>query len=243
MAYSESGYESDLQSAETADSASSSSSDGEPARFAESDDPPTRTDDSDRTGIWRDDSASRTLYTNDRDWNEPYARAPSLANQGPFWALRRFFRRLFGAPEEALPVDAAATHLAALARESLALHPHYGNQSVAHVAERMGFDELGGKMAYEQVDHMRQHWSTLADSQAAQQHANAGGLVVAGSGGSAQAHTAIVVPGPGATAPDGAFYPNVACGGLGEMRSDGSRTVADVWPPSSRGEVEYFAPR
>jgi len=252
MAYSESGYESDIQSAESTSTSvsesaesASPSSDTESIKVGESADRPSRGDNRYRTRVWRDDGSSRTPYATDSDWNDRYQREHATTNYGPLWSLRQFFRRLFGQPEEALPgnADAAAGHLAALARESLGLHPHYGNQSVAHVAERMGFAELGGNMAYEQVDHMLRNWSTLANARTAQDRANAGGLVVAGSAGATQAHTAIVTPGPGATTPDGAFYPNVACGGLGGRRSDGSRTVADVWPPSERGSVQYFVPR
>mgnify|MGYP001437813089 CR=1 FL=1 len=244
MAYSESGYESDISSSsgsETAETSSSSSDDG-PARVGEAADSPSQGDDTERVGIWRDDSSSRTFHTTDTDIDDPYERYPSAASHGPLYALRRFFRRLFGLPDDEPAASADAERLAALAREGHDLHPHYGNQSVAHVAERMGFAELGGKMAYEQLAYMRENWSAI-DARAAQQRANAGALVVAGSGGTAQAQTAVVTPGPGAAGPDGGFYPNVTCGGLGNARSDGSRTVADVWPVNERAAVEYFAPR
>ncbi|MGE0425719.1 MAG: hypothetical protein AB7O88_25895 [Reyranellaceae bacterium] len=251
MAYSEAGYESDFSSAESTSatgsetSGSPDTSDSGPERVAESAAPSGQADDGPRTGIWHDDSSSRTLYTSDSDIADPYERNRPTAHQGPFWALRRFFRRLFGQPDDA-PDDAPAggaeaAQLVALAREGFDLHPHYGNQSVAHVAERMGFTDLGGKMAYEQLAYMRENWGTI-DAREAQARANAGGLVVAGSGGPAQAQTAVVTPGPGVTGPDGGFYPNVTCGGLGNARSDGSRTVADVWPVNERAAVEYFEP-
>ena len=230
------------QSTSATGSETPDTSDSGPAQVAESADPSSQADDGARTGIWHDDSSSRTLYTSDSDIDDPYERNRPTAHYGPFWALRRFFRRLFGHPDDAPAGGAEATQLVALAREGYDLHPHYGNQSVAHVAERMGFIDLGGKMAYEQLAYMRENWSTL-DARAAQARANAGGLVVAGSGGTAQAQTAVVTPGPGATGPDGGFYPNVTCGGLGNARSDGSRTVADVWPVNERAAVEYFAPR
>lgn len=244
MAYSESGYESDLSSSsgsETAETVSTSSDDG-PARVSETADPPGQGDGGERVGIWRDDSSSRTFHTSDTDIDDPYERYPSAASHGPLYALRRFFRRLFGMRDEEPAGSADATRLAALAREGHDLHPHYGNQSVAHVAERLGYGELVGKMAYEQMAYMRDNWNRI-DARAAQSQANAGLLVVAGSGGPAQAQTAVVTPGPGATGPDGGYYPNVTCGGLGTARSDGSRTVADVWPVNERTAVEYFVPR
>ena len=253
MAYSEAGYESDLRSTESSNASASettetasTSTDHELVKQNESDAshaPDTR----DRSTTWRDDSRSRPIFVSDSDADERYRQTQSYSDVGPFGAVRRFFRRLFGWPDQPLPVetragDPAAARLAALAREGHDLHPYYGNQSVAHVAERLGAAELSGKMPYEQVAFMEQNWNTI-DARAAQGLANAGALVVAGQGGPAQAQTAIVTPGPGAIAHDGAFYPNVTCGGLGNARSDGSRTVADVWPPSTHSSVKYFVPR
>lgn len=259
MAYSEAGYESDLRSSESSNASASepteiasTSTDDDLVKQSESETsnaPGTR----DRSTTWRDESRPRPIFGSDGDTDDRYRQTQSYADGGAFWAIRRFFRGLFGLPDEPQPSGmgadgmgagnpAAAARLTALAREGHDLHPYYGNQSVAHVAEKMGAADLSGKMPYEQVAFMEQNWTTI-DARAAQAKANAGALVVAGQGGPAQAQTAIVTPGAGTTAPDGTFYPNVTCGGLGNARSDGSRTVADVWPPATRNSVAYFVPR
>ena len=253
MAYSEAGYESDVRSAESSNASASetaeiasTSTDQAPVKQSETE-TTSAGDTRDRGTTWRDDSGARPIVVSDSDTDDRYRQTQSSSGVGPFWSIRRFFRRLFGWPDEPLPGviganNPAAARLSALAREGHDLHQSYGNQSVAHVAEGLGVAALSGKMAYEQVAYMRENWSTL-DARSAQERANAGGLVVAGSNGPVQAQTAIVTPGPGATAPDGAFYPTVTCGGLGNARSDGSRTVADVWPPATRSSVAYFVPR
>jgi hypothetical protein len=253
MAYSEAGYESDVRSTESGNASASenaettsTSTDHDLAKQSETE-TTHAPDTGDRSTTSRDDSRSRPISWSDTDTDDRYRQTQPYSDAGAFWGVRRFFRRLFGWPDEPQPArmgagNPAAIHLATLAREGHDLHPSYGNQSVAHVAEGLGVTALSGKMAYEQVAHMRENWATL-DARSAQDRANAGGLVVAGSNGPVQAQTAIVVPGAGATAPNGAFFPNVMCGGLGNARSDGSRTVADVWPSSTRDSVAYFVPR
>lgn len=240
MAYSEGGFESDIQSAESTSSSGSetpgdmsSTGDQEMVKLGES------SSGSGGPGTWRDDRPVHFTSTSD-DTDDTYWR--SNASPGPYWALKRFFRRLFGFKDDAHPGGLSAGQLARLAREGHDLHPHYCNQSVAHVTERLGIDGLDGKQAGEQVAYMRLNWGTVG-ARAAQDRANAGALVVAGLDGPGQVHTAIVTPGPGTTTPDGEFYPNVTCGGPLNARSDGSRTAADVWPPSDRGRVQYFVPR
>lgn len=253
MAYSESGYESDLRSAESSNASASEAAetvstptDSDVATHSEAE-TTSAPESRDRSTAWPDDSRSRPIFVSDTDTHDRYSQTQSYSNSGAFGAVSRFFRRLFGLADEPRPGgtginNAAAARLAALARESYDLHPYYGNQSVAHVAERLGAAELSGKLPYEQVAFMEQNWGTI-DARGAQDRANAGALVVAGQGGPAQAQTAIVTPGGGATAQNGAFYPNVTCGGLGNARSDGSKTVADVWPSSTRDGVVYFVPR
>jgi len=225
MAYSEGGYESDMRSTTDAD--------GNPSPA--SPDPITPIDSGADSGRswWRDDNSGG--YTSYHDYDDRYR------NAGTSWSLWRFIRRLFGMDDGVDPGQGRLTseQLARLAREGHDLHPSYCHQSVAHVTDRLGIAGLGGKPADQQVAYMRQNWTTV-DARAAQDQANQGFVVVAGLADAGMAHTAIVTPGAGSTKLDGAFYPNVTCGGPANARSDGSRTAGDVWSPLSRDNVEYF---
>ncbi len=226
MAYSEGGYESDLGSKTDEAASNPSPASTEPITSLDSG--------SDRsTRSWHDDSSSS--YTSYTDYDDRYR------NTATTWSLWRFIRRLFGMGDgvDAGPGRLTGEQLARLAREGHDLHPGYCHQSVAHVTERLRIAGLGGKPADQQVAYMRQNWTTI-DARAAQERANQGDVVVAGLADAGMAHTAIVTPGPGSTKLDGAFYPNVTCGGPTNARSDGSRTAGDVWSPLSRDNVEYF---
>lgn len=227
MAYSEGGYESDVQKSD--DSSNASSGSQEPVTASDSG------SDSSRSS-WRDDSSSG--YTSYNDWDDRNRRSYSS------WSLWGAIRRLFGmdSGEAPGPGTLTADQLARLAREGHDLHPSYCHQSVAHVTDRLGIAGLGGKPADQQVAYMLQNWSTI-DARAAQDQANQGFVVVAGLADAGMAHTAIVTPGAGSTKLDGAFYPHVTCGGPGNARSDGSRTAGDVWSPLSRDNVQYFVAR
>jgi hypothetical protein len=225
MAYSEGGYESDMQSATDAD--------GNPLSAGQ--EPITSIDSGSDSGrsSWRDDSS--TGYTSYHDYDDRYR------NAGSSWFLWRFVRRLFGMDDGVVPGAGRLTaeQLTRLARDGHDLHPDYCHQSVAHVTDRLGIAGLSGIPADQQVAYMRQNWSTV-DARAAQDQANQGFVVIAGLADAGMAHTAIVTPGSGSTKLDGAFYPNVTCGGPSNARSDGSRTVGDVWSPLSRDNVQYF---
>jgi len=191
---------------------------------------------------WRDSETDRSIF--DRGDEEPRTgRRRSL-----FGRLAEALGSLFGTSSSDAWHDTApgrgrsAAELARVAREAFGLHPDYGNQSTAHVAAHYGQDELTGKSANEQVEHMRERWREVS-ARAAQDLANRGELAVAGlerPGGTG--HTAVVTPGEGATH-DGDFYPHVTCGGPRAARSDGTKTAADVWPARHRQQVRYYTPR
>lgn len=237
MAYSEGGYESDVQSKSDGHSNASSASTDE-APLVASAESSTPDDSGSNRGLSSSHDDSRSYYTRDSDWDDRYRR------QTPGWTLWGFIRRLFGWDSGApvAPGQLTGADLARLAREAHDLHAGYCHQCVAHVADRLGIAGLGGKPADQQVAYMRQNWSTI-DARDAQDRANQGGLVIAGLADAGMAHTAIVTPGAGTTKMDGAFYPHVTCGGPPNARSDGSRTVGDVWSPLSRDNVQYFVPR
>ena len=133
--------------------------------------------------------------------------------------------------------------LISIAQEAYSLHPEYCNLSTEHVANAYENHDLDNKNANQQIVQMQIGWEEI-DAKTAQIRANNGELVVAGlaePGG--HGHTAVVTPGNGHTASDGGFYPNVTCGGPPEQRSDGSRTVADVWSRSDPKNVRYYTPR
>lgn len=122
--------------------------------------------------------------------------------------------------------------------------------SVAGVASRLGYDDLNGKKAIDQVKHMEGNWETV-DAKTAQDLANKGQLVVAGLiNPDGDSHVTTVVPGDGKVAPDGKFYPNVEGGGSQNGRSDGTKTAGDVWPANpkkypkyNRSLVKYYIPK
>lgn len=233
MAYSEGGYEADVQSKNDGDS--NASAESSLVASAESSTPADSRSDSGRSSLYDD---NRSHYTRDSDWDDRYRQ------QSPSWSLWASIRRLFGMGDggPVAPGQLTGADLARLAREGHDLHAGYCHQSVAHVTDRLGIAGLGGKSADQQVAFMRQNWSTI-DAREAQNRANQGGLVIAGLADAGMAHTAIVTPGAGSTTMEGSFYPNVTCGGAGNARSDGSRTAGDVWSPLSRDNVQYFVPR
>src|SRR5689334_11151763 len=207
MAYSEGGYESDVQSKSDNADSNPSPSGQEPITSVDSG------SDSGRSS-WRDDGSSYTSY---HDYDDRYR------NAGASWSLWRFIRRMFGMDDGGVDPGQGrltAEQLARLAREGHDLHPSYCHQSVAHVTDRLGIAGLGSKPADQQVAYMRQNWTTI-DAKSAQDQANQGFVVVAGLADAGMAHTAIVTPGAGSTKMDGAFYPNVTCGGPANARSDG----------------------
>ena len=171
----------------------------------------------------------------DGDWNGDGGRRAARRRGGLFGAIRRFFG-MTSADEERV------AELRAAVRRARQLHPDVGHQCTAEVAAQFGRAELEGAGANAQVATMRARWRTV-DAEAAADLAERGRLVVAGLEGEGNGgHTAVVVPGPGATH-DGRFYPNVAGGGLPFRRSDGSRSAAEVWTSAERARVRYFTPR
>jgi len=139
---------------------------------------------------------------------------------------------------------AAADALGNLANQALANNPDNCSGSVAEVASGMGNQELSGLDANGQVSYMEQNW-TQVSAEDAQKMANKGELVVAGLAVPGEhGHTAVVVPGSGATKPDGKFYPNVEGGASNPAgKSDGTKTAGDVWNTKVRGNVGYYAPK
>jgi hypothetical protein len=98
-------------------------------------------------------------------------------------------------------------------------------------------------VANDQVAYMESNWKTVT-AQQAQEMANAGQPVVAGlANPGGHGHVAIVVPGDGATKPDGNFYPNIEGGAMNtQYTSHGEKTAGDVWSKSDRGSVKYYVP-
>lgn len=175
-----------------------------------------------------------SIYEDD-DWDGGSGRRAPARRGGVFGAIRRFFG-MAGADEERV------VELQAAVRRARQLHPEVGHQCTAEVAAQFGHPELDGLSANQQLATLRAHWRRV-DASAAADLAGRGRLVVAGlENESGSGHTAVVVPGPGATH-EGRFYPNVAGGGLPFRRSDGSRNAGEVWTPKERGRVAYFTPR
>lgn len=246
MAYNERGHAGDLDSNRAAPGAGApgGGSEGQPVAgrdpsSADHDQTPTESasggglSDENRSGRARSASSDSTWDSSDW-WDDPYRRRRRLSL---FARIRSWFGGRRGS--EARP----AAQLAEIAREAYELHTGYANQATAHVAARLGYPELGGKSANEQVAYMREKWSEV-DARAAQDLANLGELVVAGRerpGGTG--HTGVVTPGQGAAQPDGTFYPNVTAGGPASSRSDGTKTAADVWPARDWRNVRYYKPR
>lgn len=133
--------------------------------------------------------------------------------------------------------DALKTSL----QNAYAEYSEYCNQSTSKVAQDYGINDLDHMRANDQVSYINKNWKEV-DSHTAQDLANKGSLVVAGLQNSeGSGHTAIVSPGAGAEK-HGEFYPNVSGGGSEKGRSDGTRTVGDVWGAHNRDEVRYYTP-
>jgi hypothetical protein len=131
----------------------------------------------------------------------------------------------------------SASDLTEAAQRAYELHPDYCNFSVAAVANAYGNHDLDGKRASQQLEKMDADWDEVSASEA-QRLANQGVLVVAGYPG----HTAVVTPGSMKTH-GRESYPMVTGGGSDLGRSDGTRSVGDVWRKDVRDEVRYFTPR
>ena len=128
-----------------------------------------------------------------------------------------------------------------VALRAYTLHPDYGHQSTAEVADHYGHRELDGRPANAQVATLQATWRPVDGAQAAALAAR-GVLVIAGLAGPGNAgHTAIVVPGTPATVGRRTF-PRVCGGGLPMRRSDGSKTAADTWTQGEWEKVRYFTP-
>jgi len=99
------------------------------------------------------------------------------------------------------------------------------------------------------IDFISANWKSVPTGAMAAIEAGKGLLVVAVLKGQDHAdkrdegHVAIVLPGPlqakgrGET---GGTYPLVWCAGGKTGKSDGTRTVGDVWRPEDRNNVKYF---
>ena len=173
----------------------------------------------------------------------------------------RFWRNMALALTDKLPVQAQqfgapgtsnapekAKALKEAADAALNKHPKSCSHSTAAVAEALGHSELTGLNANEQVNYMEKHWKTV-DAATSQSMANHGELVVAGLKDTGNGHTAVVVPGDGATKMNNnqpSFYPNVqgsSLNGPGSAGySNGSKTAGDVWNKTDRQNVNYYAP-
>ena len=134
-------------------------------------------------------------------------------------------------------LDAVRRHFAAYA----------GNCSgfVRAVAGRLGVGEGLSGVADAQIDHMRTAWQTLTRAEAIAR-VGRGELVVAGlrsdehTSPRARGHVAVVVPGELYRN----TYPRVWSGSLGGIagRSEGDRSVGQIWRVDDRDRVQYFAP-
>lgn len=240
MGYNERGFAGDLDDNRAQESAKAASETDAPAGGSEG--PPSAErgpSDANRDREWGTEDRSRPIFSdNTWDssdwWDERDRRRRRLSLFARIWSW-------FGGRPRS-EADAAA-QLAEIAREAYELHTAYANQSTAHVASRLGYPELGGKSANDQLAYMRENWSEVS-AQQAQSRANLGELAIAAlerPGGTG--HTAVVTPGRGATKPDGTFYPNVTGGGPASSRSDGTKTAADVWPMRDWRNVRYYEPR
>lgn len=162
--------------------------------------------------------------------HEAIDRAASFGN-----AILEAARGLFAGDQSSTGMS--ASDLTAAAQRAYELHPDYCNFSVAAVANAYGNHDLDGKRASEQLAKMDSDWREVSGSEA-QRLANQGTFVVAGYPG----HTAVVTPGSMKTH-GGESYPMVTGGGSDRGRSDGTRSVGDVWRPDVRDDVRYFTPR
>ncbi len=142
------------------------------------------------------------------------------------------------APSSGNPVvDAARRHF-----------PAYANNCSGFVRAVAGDldvgDGLGGD-ADAQIDHMRASWQTLTRDEAIER-AGRGELVIAGLRSDEHAtprshgHVAVVAPGELYRG----TYPRVWSGSLGGIagRSEGDRSVGQIWRVDDRNRVQYFAP-
>lgn len=131
----------------------------------------------------------------------------------------------------------SAAELTEAAQAGFALHPKFCNQSVIFVANAFGNNDLDGQLATEQISTMSSLWNEV-DAITAQSLANQGRLVVAGYPG----HTTVVTPGA-LDVRGSESYPMVTGGGGAKGRSNGTKSVADVWRKEFWNEVRYFTPR
>ncbi len=115
------------------------------------------------------------------------------------------------------------------------------------VAKDQGI-KLEGR-ANDVIKFIAANWTAVPMAALAEQDASNGFFVVAllsgpeHEDGRVEGHVAIVLPGTlqargsGAT---GGSYPLVWCGGGKGGKSDGTRTVGDVWRPGDRNKVKYY---
>jgi hypothetical protein len=161
---------------------------------------------------------------------------PPRPTRGGGWLAA--IRRLFFVDTDEQP---RIERLVAAARRARDLHPEVGHQCTAEVATAFGRHDLDGRSANEQVAICAAQWREV-DARRAAALAGDGRLVVAGlAGEGGSGHTAVVLPGPGATH-GGRFYPSVSGGGLPFRRSDGRRSAGEVWTAEERERVRYFTP-
>lgn len=151
-------------------------------------------------------------------------------------ALVSAVRNLFQA-ERSPAVGMSASALIEVAQRAYELHPDFCNYSVIHAANAYGIHDLDGQRATQQIETMDANWKEVSAS-AAQSLANQGVFVVAGYRG----HVAIVTPGE-MRQHGGELYPMVTGGGSAAGRSNGTRSVGDVWRRDVRDEVRYFTPK
>ena len=123
--------------------------------------------------------------------------------------------------------------------------------STARVVHDFGLDDLDGKQANSQVDHMEAHWDKVSKVDA-QRLANQGELVVAGRKDSSHGHVAIVVPGEMVwSGKRKDHYPLVAGGALdsdhpgqpGNAYSAEGHGANFAWGGDKSDEVTYYRPK
>ena len=99
------------------------------------------------------------------------------------------------------------------------------------------------------ISFIQAHWTLVSTAALAEQNARNGVFVVALLRGPdhedkrVEGHVAIVLPGPlqaRGSGTTGGSYPLVWCGGGMSGKSDGTRTVGDVWRPGDRNKVKYY---
>lgn len=124
----------------------------------------------------------------------------------------------------------------------------YANNCSGFVRAVAGTLGVGAGMsgnADSQIDHMRSSWQTLSREEAIERAAQ-GAFVVAGLRSDEHAsprthgHVAVVVPGELYRG----TYPRVWSGSLGGIagRSEGDRSVGQIWRVDDRDRVQYFTP-